>query len=623
MRGRTVASAALCLLLSIASAAADTKSTKSSSTLSKAKQAKEKEEEYDAFAPAPGPGPVPIKYTKTKEEEKIGEWFVGPESKRIEEENGNKTMGCLPYEEAGPNSKYPFFLGTGLSAYQSEGAAMKDGRGPSIWDTFSKWSGRVSDDATGDTAADFYNKYKQDIKLMKQLGIRNFRFSIAWSRIIPKGNGTVNTKGVQFYQNLVKELQNNCIEPHVTLYHWDLPYDLQAGYKGWIDYKITDNYAAYAELMFKSLPTVKHWSTFASPYSFCMLGYGWGSHAPGRCDDCPGGGDMATEPYMCARNVVIGHAKAASKFRKYHKDGKLGMALNIDWAEPWDAKNRTHRNATERHFDLAVRIFADPLYKARFPETIKKMVPSLPRLTGAEVELLRNGRPDFFGLTHYTANFIKADPFSPKPMLYTQVKEARNGTNFGQVAGSPWLEVYPEGLRKTLNWIAAEYEDPEIIILENGVSVPNEADMAPPAVLDDAFRRDYYESYLDEAKKAVHLDDLQVTGYYAWSFLDQFEWADGYTTRFGSVYVNWTSLERKPKNSAYWLSRAFDVLPPDVDYTKVLYIPANKTAMPKSKKAGVGSQGPINLQQFAADDGALPPALQQVDPSTQPFAGGR
>jgi beta-glucosidase len=581
--------------------------------------------DYDDEGMAPAPAPSGEWEPEDPEEF----WAVSKKRAPSSPKEKDGKLECPEWDEYEEGSDYPFYLGFADSAYQSEGAATKDGRGPSIWDTFSKWSGSVQDNANGDIASDFYGNYKEDVQLLKKLGIRTYRFSISWSRILPKGNGTINEKGLEFYSKLVDELLDNCIEPHITLYHWDLPFSLQLAYKGWIDYKVTDDFADYAEIVFKKLgDRVKQWTTFASPYSFCMLGYGWGSHAPGRCADCPGGGDVSTEPFLCARNVVIGHAKVVKPFREHVKDGKLGINLNVDWAEPWDASNGTHIKATERHFDLAVRIFADPLYKGRFPKAVPELT-KVPRLTEKEVELLKDAKPDFFGLSHYTANFIKDDPYSPEPMRYQQLKESKNKTEFGEVAGNEWLVVYPEGLRKTLVWVAEEYDDPEIVVLENGVSVPGEGKRKYPDVLNDEFRMKYFKGYLNAAKAAVKEDDVDLKGYYAWKFLDGFEWSDGYDQRFGMVYVNLTgNLDRHPKNSAYWIARKFNVLPADVDYEKSIYLPdeddmeeeRKQHEREQEKRKALGGNAPIRLDEFAS---ALPPATWQPDPATDPFRGGR
>jgi len=308
---------------------------------------------------------------------------------------------------------------------------------------------------------------------------------------------------------------------------------------------------------------VKYWLTFNEPLSFSVLGYDNGIHAPGRCSDrstCPTG-DSSTEPYIVSHNVLLSHSAAVNSYRtKYQSQqkGKIGITLNCDWAEPYSSSS-DDVDAAERHLEFNLAWFADPVFFGDYPEVMKERVGNrLPNFTDEQKQALK-GSHDFFGLNHYTTQYVINDP-TAVPGYYEAdqglitTPYSQNGTIVGPQADSSWLFDVPWGIRKMLNWVAARYGNPLLYITENGVDVPNESSMSLDEALDDTFRINFLEGYLDNVGLAIG-DGCQVKGYFVWSLLDNFEWADGYTKRFGIHYVDYNNnMTRYQKNSALWYS---------------------------------------------------------------------
>ncbi|UZR99307.1 GH1 family beta-glucosidase [Chondrinema litorale] len=447
--------------------------------------------------------------------------------------------------------KFPegFIWGTATSSYQIEGAWEKDGKGWSIWDAFSHTSGKTANGETGDIACDHFHRYKEDIKIMADMGLKAYRFSISWPRIFPAGTGKVNEQGLQFYSDLVDELLKYDIEPWVTLYHWDLPLALQMEYDGWLGDKIADFFAEYAEVCFKKLgDRVKKWITLNEPWVVSILGYGQGVMAPGRISN--------SEPYLAAHNLLLAHAKAVKCYRDKFQDaqkGKIGITNNCDWREPL-TRNLEDQVAAQRALEFFLGWFADPVYFGDYPQVMKERVQErLPSFTEEEKEMLK-GSSDFFGLNHYTTMMAEADTgkkveqnvygnggISEDQEVILHVDPSWKKTDMG------WA-IVPWGCKKLLLWIQNRYKPEEIIITENGCAFDNGPENG---VVKDTGRIDFYDSYLSEALLAIE-DGAKLTGYFAWSFMDNFEWALGYGKRFGMVHVDFESLKRTPKNSALW-----------------------------------------------------------------------
>eukprot|EP00624_Nannochloropsis_granulata_P003078 evm.model.NODE_25690_length_16931_cov_16.617329.2 len=482
---------------------------------------------------------------------------------------------------AGSSSPYPsdFAWGAATASYQVEGAYNTDGRGMSIWDTFSHIPGKTANGDNGDVADDSYHRYKEDIKLAVEMGLTHYRLSISWSRIMPDGKFPLNPKGLAYYNDVINTLLAHNIEPFVTLYHWDLPQALandpkgasegdKLFGKGWLDASIADDFVTYAEVCFLQFgDRVSNWLTFNEPLTFVNMGYSAGIHAPGRCSGCSLGGDSATEPYIVAHNVLRAHGKAVARFRQLKEasphllDGKIGITLNCDWAEPFTS-SQEDKDAATRYLEFQLSWYADPVFFGTYPASMVALVGDrLPKFTAEESAQLK-GSWDFFGLNHYTSTYVRKPDFpAPLPGMggswgadsYTaQTATSIDGVQIGALADSGWLHVVPWGFRKMLNWVAERYGNPGIYVTENGCDVPNESQLTLAEALDDQFRIDFYKGYLGNMAEAIK-DGVKVNGYFAWSLLDNFEWADGYSKRFGLHYVDYTdNLKRYKKASAKW-----------------------------------------------------------------------
>ncbi|XP_059429778.1 cyanogenic beta-glucosidase-like isoform X2 [Corylus avellana] len=314
-------------------------------------------------------------------------------------------------------SSFPagFIFGTASAAYQYEGAAHEGGRGPSIWDTYAhRYPGRIKDGSNGDVAVDQYHHYKEDVGIMKEMGLDAYRFSISWSRVLPKGklSGGVNRKGIKYYNNLINELLNNGLKPFVTLFHLDLPQALEDEYGGFLSPQIVDDFRDYVELCFKEFgDRVKHWITLNEPWSCSVGGYASGQIAPGRCSswlnmNCTGG-DSGTEPYLVAHYQLLAHAAAVQAYKQKYQaaqKGVIGITLNSHWMIPF-SNARHHRNAALRALDFMLGWFLDPLTYGDYPHSMQFLVGKrLPKFTKEQSELVKWSF-DFIGLNYYTTNY--------------------------------------------------------------------------------------------------------------------------------------------------------------------------------------------------------------------------
>ncbi|PIA63736.1 hypothetical protein AQUCO_00201227v1 [Aquilegia coerulea] len=446
-----------------------------------------------------------------------------------------------------------FVFGTATSAYQVEGMASKEGRGPSIWDVFVK--------LPADVAVDQYHLYKHDVDLMQKLNFDAYRFSISWSRIFPNGAGKVNWKGVAYYNRLIDYLLQKGITPYANLYHYDLPDALEKKYQGLLSRQVVKDYADYADFCFKTFgDRVKNWMTFNEPRVVAALGYDNGYFAPGRCSKQFGNctaGNSATEPYIVAHNLILSHAAAVQRYREKYlatQKGRIGILLDFVWYEPL-TESEADKLAAQRARDFHVGWFLHPIVYGEYPATMQEIVGNrLPKFTKPEVKMVR-GSMDFLGVNQYTAYYMY-DPHQ-KPSGVTGYQKdwnagfayARNGKPIGQRAYSYWLYMVPWGMYKAVTYIKEHYGNPTMILAENGMDDPGNVTL--PKGLHDTTRINYYKSYLIQLKRAMH-DGAKVTGYFAWSLLDNFEWKSGYTSRFGLVYVDYKDLKRYPKMSAYW-----------------------------------------------------------------------
>ncbi|MCL7023441.1 hypothetical protein MKW94_011147 [Papaver nudicaule] len=461
-----------------------------------------------------------------------------------------------------------FIFGTASSSYQYEGAANEDGRGPSIWDTWThKFPEKISDRSNGDVAVDSYHRYKEDVGIMKEMGVDAYRFSISWSRLLPNGTlrGGVNQQGITYYNNLINELLSKGVQPFVTLFHWDLPQPLEDEYAGFLSPRIVNDFKDYAELCYKEFgDRVKYWITFNEPWTYSSVAYAVGRFAPGRCSKWVGNctlGNSGTEPYTVAHHQILAHAVAAKLYKDNYQTiqkGNIGITLGSNWMVPVSS-SKLNQDAAFRALDFMYGWFMDPLTYGEYPESMRSLVGDrLPKFSEDESKFVK-GSCDFIGLNYYTANYAEHVPSrnnytnvipSYTNDAQTKLTTQRNGIPIGAKSASPWLFVYPQGFRNLLHYTKRKYKNPVIYITENGISESNDPNLSLEEALKDDLRVMYYDHHLFYLQKAIK-EGVDVRGYFAWSLLDNFEWSSGYTVRFGIHYVDYKNgLKRYPKSSA-------------------------------------------------------------------------
>uniref|UniRef100_A0A0D9ZY69 Uncharacterized protein n=1 Tax=Oryza glumipatula TaxID=40148 RepID=A0A0D9ZY69_9ORYZ len=489
-----------------------------------------------------------------------------------------------------------FAFGAGTAAYQYEGAAAEDGRTPSIWDTYthsemyminydklyyaahknaenSAASGRHPEDGTGDVASDGYHKYKEDVKLMTEIGLEAYRFTISWSRLIPSGRGAVNPKGLQFYNNMINELVKAGIQIQVVLYHSDLPQSLQDEYGGWINPKIVDDFTAYADVCFREFgDRVAHWTTVLEPNVMAQGCYDTGILPPNHCSypfgsNCTGG-NSTVEPYLFIHHNLLAHASAVRLYREKYQvaqKGIVGINMYSLWFYPL-TDSAEDIGATERAKQFMYGWILHPLVFGDYPETIKKVVGSrLPFFSNHESELVTNAF-DFVGLNHYSSvytsnnnNVVKAPLQDLTADIATLFRATKNDTPTPEVITDSIVSaenyktygntVDPQGLENALEYIRENYGNLTIYIQENGSG-------APDGTLDDVERINYLQKYIAATLKAIR-NGANVKGYSMWSFIDIYEIFGGYNSwHYGLVAVDFGSTERRrqPRRSASWYS---------------------------------------------------------------------
>ncbi len=435
------------------------------------------------------------------------------------------------------NLEFPsgFLWGTATASYQVEGAAKEDGRGLTIWDTFSHTPGKILNNDTGDVACDFYHKYKEDIQLIKSLNAKSYRFSIAWSRIFPDGTGTPNQKGVDFYNRMVDELLANGIEPFATLYHWDLPQTLQDKYKGWQSNETSKAFADYAGYMAEKLSDrVKHFFTLNEIWTFIQLGYGDGVFAPGL--KLP-----PADLYQARHNAVLAHGLAVQAIRAHGKAGtKVGLAENVKVAVPY-IETPEHIKAAEiatREFNAGyMTVIMEGKYTDAF---LKKAGADAPKFTAEELKIISSPM-DFCGINIYNPEaYVRA---STNEDGYEKIPFAKSHPT----STSKWELLAPETLYWGAKHVQKLWNPKEIYVTENGMSGTDE--LTADNQIFDTDRIMFLRGYLSQLQRAT-AEGVPVKGYFYWSLVDNFEWASGYGTRFGLYYMDYKSLKRYPKLSA-------------------------------------------------------------------------
>lgn len=436
--------------------------------------------------------------------------------------------------------KFPegFLWGAATAAYQVEGAWNEDGKGPSIWDTFSHTPWKITNGDTGDVACDHYHRWREDILLMKELGLRAYRLSVSWPRVLPKGKGHVNNKGLDFYKRLIDALTEADIKPFVTLYHWDLPQALEDK-GGWPNRDIADCFADYAKVMFDALgDKVEGWCTLNEPICTAFLGYNDGVFAPGR-------NGLGTA-LAAAHTQLLGHGKAVAAYRASGACGRIGVVCNLAHVMP-ASKSEADAAACERQEAYENRWYLDPVFGKGYPRVLvewygKEMV----KVAAGDMETIA-APIDFFGLNYYSGKSVSANPGGGFLKTSSRDLEA-DGTHKTDMNWGVW----PSGLYHLLMWLKRDYGNLPIYVTENGMANVDAPDKAGE-VNDDA-RIDFLKRHFAAAQRAIK-DGARLEGYFVWSLMDNFEWAQGYSKRFGIVYVDYATQRRILKKSARWYAR--------------------------------------------------------------------
>ncbi|KAK4750363.1 hypothetical protein SAY87_027812 [Trapa incisa] len=461
------------------------------------------------------------------------------------------------HEESFSRYDFPpgFVFGSGTSAYQVEGAVEEDGRTPSIWDTFAH-AGYIHG-ATGDVACDGYHKYKEDVQLMVETGLDAYRFSISWSRLIPHGRGPVNPKGLQYYNNLINELIKHGIQPHVTLFNFDHPQELEDEYGGWVSRRIVKDFTAYAEVCFREFgDRVRYWVTINEPNVFSIGGYDIGISPPRRCSP-PFGfsnclrGNSSSEPYLAVHNILLSHASAAKLYREVYQVKQLGfIGINVYTFGILPLTNSTEDVvAAKRANEFLHGWVVNPLIFGDYPEIMKKNVGErLPKFTPLQSKEIM-GSVDFLGLIHYTTMYIKDKSSSLIFETRDFNMDMAVDLSLWDISGASEVPFMPWGLTQVLELFKQEYGNPPIFIYENGQRTERNT------TLQDTGRVKCIQAYMGAVLDAVR-NGSDTRGYFTWSFLDLFELLDGYGSSYGHYYVDLDDpdLRRYPKLSAHWYS---------------------------------------------------------------------
>lgn len=432
-----------------------------------------------------------------------------------------------------PSFPRTFLFGAATAAYQIEGAVAEDGRGQSVWDEFCRRRGSILAGDTGEMACDHYHRYREDIALMRTLGLDAYRFSLAWPRIIPDGDGAVNQAGLDFYSRLVDALLEAGVRPFVTLFHWDLPLELQKRYGGFADRRCISAYVRYVERVVSALgDRVKDWITFNEPWVYAVLGHLLGVHAPG-----------VKNPWQAFRvmhHQLVAHGVALERIREISPSGRVGITLNLAPLHPASPRDEAAADLADQSMN---RFFLDALFRGSYPERYWRRMGILrPPLLPDDMETI--AKPiDFLGINNYT-RLVARRSWKHPPFFFDIGEEERPDREYTAMG---W-EVYPRGIYELLIRLRREYGNPPVYVTENGAAF---ADRIERPVVRDPRRRAYLESYIKAVYEALQ-EGCDVRGYFVWSLLDNFEWAEGYSKRFGIVSVDFDSQERIVKESGRW-----------------------------------------------------------------------
>lgn len=429
-----------------------------------------------------------------------------------------------------------FLWGCATSAYQIEGSPLADGAGPSVWHRFSHTPGRVQDGDNADVTCDHYRRWQSDVDLIQSLGMNSYRFSIAWGRVLPEGTGRINAAGLDFYERLVDRLLACGIQPMVTLFHWDLPAALDDR-GGWLNRDIAQWFADYADIVFRRLDDrVKYWTTLNEPWVVADGGYMHGVLAPGHRN--------VFEAPRAAHHLMMAHGAAVQAYRASGRN-KIGLVVNIEPKYP-ASQSDADLAATRRAEAYMNRQYLDPALLGSYPEELVEVFgEAWPQWPDADLKLIRQPL-DYIGVNYYTRAVVQADP-KAWPLGSTTVKQKQH-THME----TGW-EVFPQGLTDTLLWIKDKYGNPPVYITENGACFFDPPQVEGP-LLEDPLRIDYLRKHITAVYNAMQ-QGADIRGYFAWSLFDNFEWAFGFSKRFGLVHMNYETLQRTLKASAHFYSK--------------------------------------------------------------------
>ena len=434
-----------------------------------------------------------------------------------------------------PETRFPadFTWGASTSSYQIEGAVDEDGRGRSIWDVYSHTPGMVKNGDTGDVACDHYHRWVEDVEWLARGGFNAYRFSTAWPRILPAGGGAIEPRGLDFYDRLVDGLITRGVTPWLCLYHWDLPQALQEQGGGWLNRDTADKFADYAGIVARRLgDRVKHWVVFNEANIHALFGYGMGGHAPGL--------KGLVNMIRASHHQNLAQGKALSALRAERADLRLGTVLNISPVRP-SSESEADRRAVERFDGFWNGAFLDPLFKGAYPEAVAAEFE--PAIAAGDLKIIRQPL-DFFGLNYYAPAWVKEAPESLFGAWFGAVPAGMRFTAIG------W-PVDASGLNDVLVRLRDHYGNPEVYVTENGACYDDH--MAADGRVADDQRVTYLREHIAAARRAI-ADGVKLKGYFAWSLLDNFEWSEGYSRRFGLIYVDFASQKRTPKASFNFLA---------------------------------------------------------------------
>ncbi|MET7881117.1 MULTISPECIES: GH1 family beta-glucosidase [Micromonospora] len=448
-----------------------------------------------------------------------------------------------------PGLTFPpgFLWGAATAAYQIEGAAADDGRTPSIWDTFSHTDGLVVAGHTGDVACDHYHRLGGDVALMAEMGLKSYRFSVSWPRVQPGGTGAANRQGLDFYKRLVDELLANGIEPWLTLYHWDLPQELEdAG--GWPSRDTAARFADYTTLMADALgDRVRYWTTLNEPWCSAFLGYGSGVHAPGRSN--------GADAVRAGHHLMLGHGLAVQALRAARPTAEVGVTVNLYPVDP-ASDAPADVDAARRIDGLANRFFLDPLLRGSYPADLVSdlsTVTDFDHVHDGDLAIISTPL-DLVGINYYSRHVVAApaegaepEPYWRAPSCWPGSEDVRFVSRGFPVTDMGW-EIDAPGLVETLRRVHEDYTDLPLYVTENGSAFVDEV---VDGQVDDVDRLGYFDAHLRAAHEAIDAG-VPLKGYFAWSLMDNFEWAWGYTKRFGMIHVDYDTQTRIPKSSARW-----------------------------------------------------------------------